>query len=75
VKLDGEQIVLDTNILVHWLRGKAAGERLSADYDLGRRRPRAIVPVVVFSCCVLVQAATTPAVAHPSQVGSARTLF
>jgi tRNA(fMet)-specific endonuclease VapC len=47
VKLDGEQLVLDTNILVHWLRGKDAGTKLKADYDLGGRRPRPIIPVVV----------------------------
>jgi tRNA(fMet)-specific endonuclease VapC len=47
VKLVGLQLVLDTNILVHWLRGKAPGERLRADYDLGGRQPRPVVPVVV----------------------------
>ena len=47
MKLATEQLVLDTNILVHWLRGKDAGEKLRADYDLGGRRPRPIVPVVV----------------------------
>jgi len=47
VKLDGDQLVLDTNILVHWLRGKDAGEKLKADYDLGARRPRPILPLVV----------------------------
>jgi hypothetical protein len=41
--LDGEQLVLDTNILVHWLRGKEAGQKLKADYDLGARRPRPIL--------------------------------
>ena len=38
-------IVLDTNILVRWLRGKGAGAKLRADY--GARRPRPILPVVV----------------------------
>lgn len=47
MKLDGKQLVLDTNILVYWLRGKAAGVKLKADYELGARRPRPIVPVVV----------------------------
>jgi predicted nucleic acid-binding protein len=47
VKLDGKQLVLDTNILLYWLRGKAAGVKLKTDYDLGARRPRPIVPVVV----------------------------
>jgi tRNA(fMet)-specific endonuclease VapC len=47
VKLEGEQLVLDTNILVHWLRGKDAGLKLREDYELGTRRPRPVVPVVV----------------------------
>jgi tRNA(fMet)-specific endonuclease VapC len=47
VKLEGEQLVLDTNILVHWLRGKDAGLKLRQDYDLGARRPRPVIPVVV----------------------------
>jgi hypothetical protein len=47
VRLDGEQLVLDTNILVHWLRGKDAALKLRQDYELGARRPRPIVPVVV----------------------------
>ena len=47
MKLDGEQLVLDTNILVHWLRGSGAAEKLRADYELGERRPRPIIPLVV----------------------------
>ena len=47
MKLEGEQLVLDTNILIHWLRGRVAGAKLSADYGLGARRPRPIVPLVV----------------------------
>lgn len=47
MKLDGRQLVLDTNILVFWLRGQAAGHKLSQEYGLGTRRPRPIVPVVV----------------------------
>lgn len=47
MKLAGEQLVLDTNILVHWLRGKDAAARLKAEYDLGGRRPRPIIPLVV----------------------------
>jgi tRNA(fMet)-specific endonuclease VapC len=47
VKLDGDQLVLDTNILVHWMRGKDAGLKLRMDYELGARRPRPIVPLVV----------------------------
>lgn len=45
--LASAQLVLDTNILVHWLRGKDAGTKLRADYALGSRTPRPIVPVVV----------------------------
>jgi hypothetical protein len=47
VKLSEEQLVLDTNILLHWMRGKGAGAKLKADYELGVRRPRPILPVVV----------------------------
>jgi predicted nucleic acid-binding protein len=47
VKLEGEQLVLDTNILVHWLRGKDAGHKIREDYELGARRPRPIIPLVV----------------------------
>jgi predicted nucleic acid-binding protein len=47
VKLDGQQLVLDTNILVHWLRGQVAGERLRSAYALGTRKPRPILPLVV----------------------------
>jgi hypothetical protein len=28
MKLAGEQLVLDTNVLLHWLRGREAGEKL-----------------------------------------------
>ncbi|HVY29029.1 MAG TPA: PIN domain-containing protein [Polyangiaceae bacterium] len=47
MKLEGEQLVLDTNVLVHWLRGKDAGLKLRQDYELGARRPRPIIPLVV----------------------------
>ena len=47
MKLEGQQLILDTNILVHWLRGREPGEKLRADYGLGMRRPRPILPVVV----------------------------
>jgi len=47
VKHDGQQLVLDTNILVHWLRGKDAAQRLRNEYSLGVRRPRPILPLVV----------------------------
>lgn len=47
MKLAADHLVLDTNILVHWLRGKEPGARLRADYALGARSPRPIVPIVV----------------------------
>jgi tRNA(fMet)-specific endonuclease VapC len=47
VKLAVDQLVLDTNILVHWLRGQEAGAKLRSDYHLGSRRPRPILPLVV----------------------------
>ncbi len=47
MRLHGAQLVLDTNILVYWLRGKRAAEFLRDEYELGNRRPRPIVPVVV----------------------------
>lgn len=47
VKLGSDQLVLDTNILVHWLRGKDAGTKLRTDYALGSRAPRPILPLVV----------------------------
>jgi hypothetical protein len=47
VKLASDQLVLDTNILLHWLRGKEAGAKLRTDYALGTRTPRPILPLVV----------------------------
>jgi hypothetical protein len=47
VKLEGAQLVLDANILVHWMCGSRAGAKLRADYELGGRRPQPIIPVVV----------------------------
>jgi tRNA(fMet)-specific endonuclease VapC len=47
MKLAGEQLILDTNILVYWMRGQAAGEWLRTEYDLSNRSPRPVVPVVV----------------------------
>jgi tRNA(fMet)-specific endonuclease VapC len=46
VKLAGEQLVLDTNILVHLLRGKDAGQVIEHRYKIGQRTPRAIISVV-----------------------------
>lgn len=47
MKLPGEELVVDTNVLVHWLRGKEVGQKIRELYDLGHRRPRPIVPAVV----------------------------
>jgi tRNA(fMet)-specific endonuclease VapC len=46
VKLASEQFVLDTNILLHLLRGKKAAEFLEREYCISRRSPRAIISVV-----------------------------
>lgn len=47
MRLPGQQLVLDTNVLVHLLRKGAAGALIEQEYAVGTRRPRAIVPVVV----------------------------
>ncbi|WP_084610933.1 type II toxin-antitoxin system VapC family toxin [Archangium violaceum] len=48
MRLPGEQLVLDTNVLVHLLRKKGpAGALLEQEYAIGTRRPRVLVPVVV----------------------------
>lgn len=47
MKLPDAQIVLDTNILVYWMRGNDLGARLREDYALGTRKPRPIIPLVV----------------------------
>ncbi len=47
MKLAGERLVLDTSVLVHWLRGKDHGKRLKDAYSLGSRRPRPVIPLVV----------------------------
>lgn len=46
MKLSGEQLVLDTNILLHLLRGRRAAEVLEREYAISRRSPRAIISVV-----------------------------
>lgn len=46
MKLAGEQLVLDTNILVHLLRGKKAAEVIEREYGVSQRNPRAIICVV-----------------------------
>lgn len=47
MRLAGRSLVLDTNILVHLLRGGGPGMTLDREYELRTRRPRPIVPVVV----------------------------
>lgn len=47
MKLPGSQLVLDTNVLMHWLRGRREAEALRAEYELGGRKPRPVIPVVV----------------------------
>ena len=47
MKLAGKQIVLDSNVLVHLIRGGKAGQLIEQAYGVGSRRPRAVVPVVV----------------------------
>lgn len=46
MKLAGEQLVLDTNILLHLLRGKTAAGVLESEYGISGRNPRAIISVV-----------------------------
>lgn len=38
--------MLDTNILVHLLRGDATGQEIERTYKVGQRTPRAIISVV-----------------------------
>lgn len=44
MKLEGEQLVLDTNVLLHWFRGKEPGAKLRAEYALGTRSPARFFP-------------------------------
>lgn len=46
MKLAGKQLVLDTNILLHLLRGKKAAEFIERNYGISARIPRAIISVV-----------------------------
>jgi len=46
VKLAGEQLVLDTNILLHLLRGKKAAGFIEREYRISGRSPSAIISVV-----------------------------
>lgn len=47
MNLAGEQLVLDTNILLHLLRGRQAGQAIERLYGVSQRTPRAIISVVV----------------------------
>ena len=44
MKLEGEQLVLDTNVLLQWVRGKDPGAKLRAEYALGTRSPARFFP-------------------------------
>ncbi len=46
MKLVAEQLVLDTNILVHLLRGDQTGQAIEREYKVGQRSPRAVISVV-----------------------------
>lgn len=46
MKLAGAQLVLDTNVLLHLLRGRDAGRIIEATYAVGQRTPRAIISIV-----------------------------
>jgi tRNA(fMet)-specific endonuclease VapC len=46
MKLEGQQLVLDTNILLHLLRGKRAAEAIEREYRISGRSPRAVISVV-----------------------------
>jgi tRNA(fMet)-specific endonuclease VapC len=46
VKLAEEKLLLDTNILVHLLRGRRAAEQLESTYSLGQRSPRPAISVI-----------------------------
>lgn len=46
MKLAGEQLVLDTNILVHLLRGKTAAQVIEREFAVSGRSPRAVISVV-----------------------------
>ena len=46
MKLAAKQLVLDTNILVHLLRGDQTGQAIEREYKVGQRTPRAVISVV-----------------------------
>ena len=46
MKLAGEQLVLDTNVLLHLLRGRSAAGLIEREYGISGRNPRAIISVV-----------------------------
>ena len=41
-----ELLVLDTNILVHLIRGKAIGQKIAADHDLQNRIERPLISII-----------------------------
>ena len=49
MNLPGEQLVLDTNILIHLLRGKDAGQLIERHYGIAQRSPRTVISTVVKS--------------------------
>ena len=51
---DGRLLVLDTNILVHLARGKAAGRKLDSDYKLSTATFRPAVCVVTVGECMSI---------------------
>lgn len=46
MKLPDEQLILDTNILLHLLRARNAGRAIETTYAVGQRTPRALISVV-----------------------------
>ena len=46
MRLAGQQLILDTNILLHLLRGKSAAEVIEREYRISGRSPRSIISVV-----------------------------
>lgn len=46
MKLVEEKLLLDTNILVHLLRGRRAAEQLESTYSSGQRSPRPTISVI-----------------------------
>lgn len=47
MKLADQQLVLDTNILLHLLRGKGPAQAIEREYGVAQRVPRAVISIVV----------------------------